>query len=295
MDEVYIDKNINILTGDQAKKALKKENDALYVSDGDGVVRVPLERWKIAQYAEKNHWMKRGIKSIEDRNFHHEIRFDNYKCLSGFKFSKAIELGCGPFTNLRIIGRKVEIEKCTLLDPLINDYLSHPNCTYVNNKLLLAKHLSEKTLINMALGKYITKLYNIARKYINPSIDVDKLIACPVEQMPTDQKYDLVCIINVLEHCYDVNLVFENIMKIMNKEAIFIFHDRYYSHNEVKDSLQLQYDAAHPLKVERKLVDAFLEAHFNTLFKNITHNTVTADGINDGVAYDEVYFIGKLR
>lgn len=293
MKEVYIDKDVNILTGIEAVDALKNENDSVYVSENDGVVRVPLKRWETAQYAEKVHWMKRGIGSIEDRNYYHEENFDNYNCLRGTKFERAIELGSGPFTNLRIIGRNVDIAKCTLLDPLINEYLKHPNCTYKGNKLILAKHLSKKTLVNMALGKYFTKLYNVARKSVNPTIEVEKLIASPVEQMPTDQKYDLVCIINVLEHCYDIDLVFKNILKIMGKGAVFIFNDRYYIHDEVKDILAHHFDAAHPLKVEKKVVDAFLEKNFVPMFSEITHHTADGDMGGD-VEYDEIYFIGKL-
>lgn len=293
MKKVYIDKDVNILTGIEATEALKSENDALYVSESDGVVRVPFKRWETAQHAEKVHWMKRGIGAIEDRNYYHEKNFDGYNCLRGTKFERAIELGSGPFTNLRIIGRNVDIGKCTLLDPLINEYLKHPNCTYKGSKLLIAKHLSKKSLVNMALGKYLTKFYNVARKSVNPTIEVEKLIASPVEQMPTDQKYDLVCIINVLEHCYDIELVFEKILKIMDKGGVFIFHDRYYIHNEVKDILAHQYDAAHPLKVERKVVDTFLTKNFVPMFSNITHHA--ADGEMSGdVEYDEIYFIGKL-
>jgi len=293
MKEVYINKDVTILTGEQAARALKQENDTLYVSANDGVVRVPVKRWQTAQHAEKIHWMKRGIGSIEDRNYYHETLFDNYQCLHGTRFERAIELGCGPFTNLRIIGRTVDIGTCTLLDPLINDYLNHPNCTYKENKLLLAKHLSRKTLVNMALGKYMTKLYNFVRKSVNPALEVEKLIACPVEQMPTDQKYDLVCIINVLEHCYDVDLVFANTLKIMDCGTVFIFHDRYYIHDEVKNILAHQYDAAHPLKVERKRVDAFLAENFDSLFNSVVHHEASSDGIE--AEYDEFYFIGRRR
>jgi len=292
MKPIYVDKNVRILSGDEAKKALREKNDLPFVNKSEGVITVPRERWEEAQYAERLHWMERGYKSIEDRNDYHESAFEDYGTLNGKTFGHAIELGCGPFTNLRIIGKYCSIEKCTLLDPLIGEYLSHPNCTYDDSSLCLAQRLSRKTLINMVMGRFFTPVYNALRKRLNPAIPVAKLLDCPVEQMPVDSRYDLACIINVIEHCYDINRVFANILEVMKPGGVIVFHDRYYDHDEVLDIVQNQYDAAHPLKVDRKRIDSFLADNFEPLFRKVTHNRSMADGIDDVIAYDELYFIG---
>lgn len=292
MKQIYVDKNVRIFSGEEAKRALREKNDLSFVDEGEGVVAVPRERWEEAQYAERLHWMERGYKSIEDRNDYHESAFEDYGALQGRTFGHALEMGCGPFTNLRIIGKHCTIERCSLLDPLIGEYVSHPNCTYDRNNLYLAQRLSRKTIINMVLGRYFTPLYNSLRKRLNPTIPVAALLACPVEQMPVDQTYDLVCIINVIEHCYDTNLVFANILKVLKPGGVIVFHDRYYDHDEVLDIVQNQYDAAHPLKVDRRRIDSFLSDNFEPLFRQVTHNCSMADGIDDVIAYDELYFIG---
>ncbi|MDK2977675.1 MAG: hypothetical protein PWP52_389 [Bacteroidales bacterium] len=102
----FIDEKINILTGDKAVDAQKKENDKKFLDDKKGVYKVSLERWQKAQACEKNHWFVRGIKSENDRNDYHQKQFDDYKSIKNLSFRNALEIGCGPFTNLRIISKK---------------------------------------------------------------------------------------------------------------------------------------------------------------------------------------------
>jgi SAM-dependent methyltransferase len=293
MKPLYINKNIQIISGDAAQEALTEKNDLQFVNDERGVVAVPCERWIEAQHAEQLHWMKHGIKSIADRNDLHLRNFDNYQTLKGMSFKNAIELGCGPFTNFRLIGLHCTIKQCTLLDPLIEKYLTHPNCSYNRQELMLAQYLSDETLFNKILGRFFTKGYNILRKKINPTVPVCKIIASAIEAMPVDGRYDLLCIINVIEHCYDVDLVFSNILEVIPKGGILVFQDQYYDHTKLAEMLSFVYDAAHPLRVDRKVIELFLYDNFETLYKHESSEVIRVEQADTECSIDEIYFIGR--
>lgn len=295
MKPIFIDKDITVLSGAEAEKALADKNDLKFVNDGRGVTAVPRERWAEAQYAERLHWMRHGIRSIADRNDHHLENFDHYRVLEGMRFHHAIELGCGPFTNLRLIGLHCSIDRCDLLDPLIEEYLSHPNCTYTRQSLMLARHLSDENMLNRILGHFCTGPFNQLRKRINPHVPVGSLIPSAIETMPADTTYDLLCIINVIEHCYDLDLVFRNIAAVLEPGGILVFHDRYYDEADVPELLASHYDAAHPLRVDRKIIDDFLQEHFVPLFSNVTTQTNFLKETDEKISFDTIYFIGRKK
>ena len=125
----FVGEELDFTTGPEAETLLETRNDAAYANDR-GIVRVPKDRWSMAQVYERNTWMVAGSEATDDRNGYHQSNFDNYVTLRDASFKSAIELGCGPFTNLRMIARHCKIERCNLLDPLINEYLCHKNCVY---------------------------------------------------------------------------------------------------------------------------------------------------------------------
>ena len=114
------------------------------------------------------------------------------------------------------------------------------------------------------------------------------LIPTSIEEMPTDGKYDLIIIINVIEHCYDINLVFDNILKISSPNTILVFHDKYFDNQQVRQHLQGHYyEAGHPLLVDRKVIDKFL-LNFEPLFQKV----VVGDE-KTHIPYDKLFFIGR--
>jgi hypothetical protein len=134
---IFISKERKFIVGDEAQKEIEKHNDAIYFRRDKGVMFVSKERWEEAQYFEKSTWMVDNLRASNDSNTLYEKHFDNYRQISGMRFDNAIELGCGPFTNMRIIARHTDIGRVHLLDPLINDYLSHPNCFYNGGCLMV--------------------------------------------------------------------------------------------------------------------------------------------------------------
>lgn len=286
---LFIDEQRKVLSGQEAKAALEKVSDAGHLSVDQGIVRVPSARWQKAQAYERCYWMTSAAEACEDRNMAHAVLFDAYRTLRGRVFEHAIELGCGPFTNLRLMAGRCTIKACALLDPLVETYLAHPHCTYDRQALRAESALSFR-LARTGLFWSEGRVLNALRRYI----PVQALLATSIEEMPSTVSYDLIAMINVLEHCYDAGKVLEKILSIMREGAVFVFHDRYYDHAQVADLTRNRlYDAGHPLRVERKVLDQFLGDHFEAMYRRVEHIPHVVDGMD--LSHDAVYFIGEFR
>lgn len=299
---LHIDSDVRILTGDAAKRALEHESDQEFLNPGGGgVLNVTEKRWITAQTAERKHWMELGIHSDDDRNEEHSAGFDSYRALAGKTFKSAIELGCGPFTNVRLIANHCRIDACTLLDPLISDYLTHPSCAYTRSELFVDRYRSQlvparlRTAIRRRLPSTLLRRIrdNRDRWGIGQRIPIKDLIAAPIEQMSTDRAHDLVVIINVLEHCYDVRRVFANILAVMPPGSVLVFHDKLYDHESVEQQIATSYDAAHPLRIDRQVVHSFLDSNFEPLYTNVMPAPAIPTG--DKHSSGMLYFIGVRK
>jgi SAM-dependent methyltransferase len=285
----FIDKEINILTGQKALEALREENDVPYLSKDKGVVRVTTERWKKAQECERNHWLKRGIKTANDRNDYHYKQFDGYEQIRNKSFHSMLEIGCGPFTNSRMIAGLCNVANCTLLDPLIYDYLNHPFCFY-SDKYLFSEYVP---FLGKVIRKILPFLFRLYLNILSRKTKIKELLNITGETISLRDQYDLVIMINVIEHCYDVELVFQNILKIVQKDGYFIFEDKYYDYENILSTIKNSYDTAHPLKVDRKVVEQFLKENFEVIYKRIQTNTMIFEGEN--ILWEDVYYIGRKK
>ena len=265
---IFIDEQINILTGSQAIEALRRKNDKQFFDENKGVVKVSRERWKTAQACEKKHWMVNGIQYANDRNDYHFEQFHRYKDIKKKTFNSMLEIGCGPFTNTRIIASVCSIEKCSLLDPLIFDYINHPFCSY-DRRYLYSEFFP---LAGKIIKKLIPFAFKSYQKILSRKISIKNLFNSPVEKMITDSTYDLVAMINVIEHCYDAELVFHNVLQITNEDSYFVFEDKFYNAAETKNMIEIKYDAAHPLKIDRRTTEKFLFENFDTVFRRVQPN-----------------------
>jgi SAM-dependent methyltransferase len=285
----YVDEQVNIYTGEEAEKHLADNNDAHFVAAGKGIVRVTVDRWKTAQAAETIHWMKLGLGSEDDRNFEHLVNFGGYESLRGRHFKNAIELGCGPFTNLRLIATRAAIDRASLLDPLIERYLDHPSRKYDRSGLR-----AERWVLPRVTRPVVRKLRRLVSPHLLTStVPVEQLFATPIETMPTTATYDLVVMVNVIEHCYDVEAMFAKLLAITVPGSTFVFHDKYYEHGDVVQSASRSYDAAHPLRVDKSVIEGFLQKYFTPAFTRITDHEQTFMG--EHMTWQSGYFIGTRR
>ncbi len=241
-DAWFVDERVNILRGSQAQDAIRARSDLRYLTEGEGIVRVPAERWTIAQTFERTGWMEKWRGLSDDRNIDHAREFNGYRSLAGRRFAHAIELGCGPFTNLRVIAEVAPLERVSLLDPLIESYLTLPTCRY--NRQVLVSHSGRQR------------------------IAVGELFAGPIEDTPLDgRSYDLVAMLNVIEHCYDVGKIFDKILSITRPGSVLVFQDYTYDVEKSRRVLAEEYyEAGHPLMVGPGVLHRFMSEHFEMLY-----------------------------
>jgi len=259
MNKIYIDKDIQAYHGIDAENLISQKNDSIYIENG-AILKVDRDRWLDAQHYERKTWMEIGLGFSDDRNYDHYERFDSYKAIvehqKSKKIEKVIELGCGPFTNVRTLLNKLpDIKEIHLLDPLLNEYLSHPNCMYKNKKI--------------EIFDVVTHSY-------------------PIEEFDGSSKYDLVIMNNVLEHCYNIEIIFDKILSILDSNGIFIFSDVYFSESDVEKMVYQIYDTGHPIKVSSSYMNDFL-SNFNPLYDVDLHGLYGQDWRHDK------YFIGTKK
>jgi 2-polyprenyl-3-methyl-5-hydroxy-6-metoxy-1,4-benzoquinol methylase len=255
IEKLFIDKEIFVLKGIEAENNIREKNDSKYI-ENDAILKVDKERWLDAQYYEKKTWMELNRYATDDRNNEHFQRFDGYLKLkeNNKPIKRVIELGCGPFTNLRTLYTLLpNLEEIHLLDPLLNDYLNHPNCYYKNN----------------IFKEYKTFTHSF-----------------PIEEFDTDLKFDLIVMNNVLEHCYDVTIIFEKIYNMLNENGIFIFSDVFFKSEDVHRMVHIIYDSGHPIKLSEEYMISFL-SKFETLYEKTLEKLYGQEWRLDK------YFIGK--
>lgn len=291
---LFVDPELRFLTGGEAKNALKQVSDESFVDPEKGVVHVPRERWKVAQQYERRTWMEAGAHALDDHNVEHAAQFDGWRALAGRRFHRAIELGCGPFTNLRLIGRLATIDRCVLLDPLIREYLSHRHCTYRRGIVISSEKPRYARLGGTLAGRAIRRLAaKVAPRAMWDGIPVERMIASPIEEMPDAGTFDLVVMINVLEHCFDAEAIFAKILKLTMPGSVFVFHDKLYAAGRVAEDAHRHYDAGHPLRIDRRLIEQFLAANFEPDFRR---EVVLRDEYHGfDIEEETIYFIGRRR
>lgn len=290
-DYLFVDQDLNVYIGDEARKRVARTNDAQYLEGEKGILKVPRLRWTTAQQYEKKTWMEQGAHTTEDRNEEHSAGFDGYRAIAGRRFPRAIELGCGPFTNLRLVGRHASIGQCVLLDPLIESYLLHRHCSYLHGQVKIAPSALHHRLGGSLPARAVRRLVRMAwPRLLDVAIPLERRISSPIEEMPDCGTFDLVVMINVLEHCYDIERIFANLLRLARPGTVFVFHDRLYDPDEVQQEAATRFDAGHPLRIAGPVIVKFLEKHFERLCES---RVDIADQVR-GVDLTErgIYYIG---
>lgn len=222
------------------------------------IIRVTEERWKIAQEAELELWKKSSnklpykIKAFiinfientlekifklgegDDWNYWWAEKFNDYSFLPQY-IEKALEIGCGPFTNIKLISPKCEIGRIYLNDPLIKKYVRHTNGF---------------TSFAVKAGK----------------VCFDD---SPGEELPyKDNFFDLVILINVLDHVMDAERVITEACRATKKGGILLLGQDLTNEEDVKKHQNLE-DIYHPIRMEHNFLDKILAKYFETIYYKI--------------------------
>lgn len=239
MDNFWIGSTTDIRTGQAAFNALATQNDKQYWTDS-GSIKVDEQRWQQAQQFEADCWLKTHIGASQDRDDEHKTKFGLYKSLPT-NLGNTIEVGCGPFTQLRTIIKEGHVpESVTLLDPLLDRYFDQPHCSYKSKKL--------------------------------SGFDVS-CINGRLEDIDFVEMFDTAIMINVIEHCLDAIKALSNYTKLLKVGGIAIFHERYWDRFDPNK----MYDIGHPIRVKKFILDEF-KKQFEMIFEN-SEPSVAADGL----------------
>lgn len=171
------------------------------------------ERWREAQRWEREFWDRQNVPppwwkrllrpllvgvglrrplepvAYDDRNLWWKARFDDYAMLPK-RIESLCELGCGPYTNVRLILEDHDAGTVVCSDPLASTYITYPQA-------------------------WLAKAYREGRIRIDTH---------PAEEcvLPSDS-FDVVVMINVLDHVRDPARCLQHAIRIAKRGGLVVF------------------------------------------------------------------------
>ncbi len=243
-------------------------------------LRVGPDEWKQAQQWERAQWLRaqglmrrhgknvlwrllRGVRLVpryrgDDWNYWWKAQFDDYAFLPE-SVPNAIELGCGPYTNFRLIVERCAPKHLVLSDPLIWTYVRFPMT-------------------------YVSELY---RK--GPCcLDDHAIEVCP---FATDY-FDLVVMINVLDHVQDATRCLQQALRITRPGGFLLVGQDLTSEEDVQRSPAAQQDIGHPIRIHHEDLDALLLDRVTPLIRRVL---ARARGRNPEAHYGTYILAGRKQ
>ena len=213
-----------------------------------------------AQRAEHLHWFEKSgdARAIsDDRNLDHFHHFNGFEVLKEMSFRDCLEVGAGAFTNTRLLGRVTHIERLTVLDPMAETYFSHSESYFVENSLVTVPPWP----LIPKVWHYLGTLGKMVARRIFGAVPLKEVVSAPAEQGFGSHVYDLVVMVNVLEHCRDATSVLDNVFAALKPGGFLVFSDKLYPLDGIVSGLTRLYDVAHPLRISREYVRSVIDKH----------------------------------
>lgn len=235
--------------------------------------------WKTAQKWEESHWVnaqkarakygKNWIWKVlswfgivdkhrgDDWNTWWSEKFDHYSFLPP-QVGHAIEVGCGPYTNIRLMTGRCQIGRLYLSDPLIR--------TYVKFKLTFVRDMYDHAFC--ALDDH------------------------PLEELPyKDDLFDLAVMINVLDHVRDAEACMENLMRVVKPGGIVIIGQDLSREEDADALLNDPGLVGHPIKLNEDWFKPWIEKCDPIIHRQLTRE----EGRNDNKHYSTLLFAGRIK
>lgn len=195
----------------------------------------------------------------DDWNFWWKEKFDNYQILPSH-FGAALEVGCGPYTNIRIISKLKKIDKIYCVDPLMNLYLSF--------KLNWLTEMSKK-------GKIFT------------SVGRGESLEFP------NKSFDLVVCNNVLDHVQDARACLSEISRVLKVGGYFVFGQDLSSETDInKQQREDRGFIGHPIKLHHQTLDQLLGNMYEIKMRKILPRVASR---NPRHHYGTYIFVGAKK
>ena len=188
---------------------------------------VSKQRWQAAQQWELKFWNRQNIPSalwkrmlrpflvffglrdaqvqaeLDDRNQWWQKVFNNYQLIPK-SLGNVCELGCGPYTNIRLIREDRSINNIYCSDPLARHYIQYQDAWLAN--------AFREGLVNVDFQ--------------------------PAEQCHYKSEYfDLVIMINVLDHVQDAEKCLQEALRVLSVGGHFVFAQDLTSAEDVQPSM----------------------------------------------------------
>jgi len=199
------------------------------------ILKVSKEEWQNAQKGELQIWLGEDSRGCNNdwNNWWFE-KFEGYSTLPQ-KINRAIELGCGPYTNIKWILKTCKASEIYLSDPLIIQYSS-----------------MEHGWIKKAPLEY-------PANFIMLNSPVEKISLAEVGH------FNLVVMINVLDHVMDATICMDIAMKLVGKKGFIVIGQDLTNQD---DERRIGKDPLHPIRVDQEFMDKQL-VEFKPIFKKI--------------------------
>ena len=205
-------------------------------------------------------WWENAPQGRPIRNEQQLVAFDDFETLPE-DLGDVLELGAGPYTKFRLIleqaaGERRRVNSITLVDPLLDEYLSNANITTSYNK----KELCVKDKCTPVM-----------------------LLSMTGEALASERRglYDTVILVNTLEHTENAVQILHNIYTLLKPRGILVFGE------EFATLFQLQIaDPCHPIRIQRQLFDEYLSLFGETLMAPKTGMNmagITHEGVKQSV------------
>lgn len=244
------------------------------MNSSSSVRNVSQERWQEAQAWERDLWVtsqrKRGWRRVawpilrpvlravgwkrawgDDWNYWWAERFDRYRFLPA-ELGDYIELGCGPYTNTRLILPSRTAKRVVCSDPLAETYVS----------------LQDRWL---------------AHAHRQGEVEID---AHPIEELPFEPgTFDVVVMNNVLDHVRDADLCLEKAVGLLRPGGIFILGQDLSDEEDVR---RHPHDTGHPIRLAMEDVDRHLIEFDTVLRKELSRE----EGRDPRLHYATLIFAG---
>lgn len=218
-------------------------NDRVGASRWQEAQRWELDHWhrqqhNLAKYGKNQIWRLLAIAGIvekyrgDDDNHWWASCFDNYQFLPK-RVENAIEVGCGPYSNMRLIRKTCEPMHLFLSDPLIRKYTDF-KMTFVN------------------------EMYRGGECYLDDH---------PLENLPyADDYFDLAVMLNVLDHVQDANACMCSLLRILKRGGIVIIGQDLTNEEDLQ-ALPTGVRTGHPITLNDEWFRSYIDGAFEPLLR----------------------------
>jgi SAM-dependent methyltransferase len=193
----------------------------------------------------------------DDWNYWWLDAFDGYRALPR-SLGSALEIGCGPYSNIRLIHRLVALDQMTCADPLMDDYLRYRGAWVANQA---------------RRGRI-------------------RAVSCKGESLPFEpSSYDLAVCINVLDHVQDAPRCLEEMHRVLRPGGYLVLGQDLTNADDYRHE-SVRINEGHPVTMEHDTLEGMLRDRYEPVFRRLLPREAVRAPLYH---YGALVFIGRRR